>query len=118
MLLNDKTQAKRLLIRQLLVGLLTGLCLLPMGWIPAYSALLGGLIASLGSLYFASRIFVHYRAEQAGRLLTRLYLAEFGKLVIVAGLYAAVIILIDPLSIVALLAGYLCVQLIAPLIRF
>ncbi len=114
--LTDRTQALRLLGMQLVVGLLLGLALLPLGWVHSISALLGGAIAFLGSLYFAGRVFVRYRAEQPERLLGRLYRAEIGKVLIVSVLFAVVVILVRPLSIVALLAGYLCAQSIAPLL--
>jgi len=114
--LTDKTQARRLLGRQLMVALSLSLALLPFGRVHAYSALLGGGVAFLGSLYFAGRVFVRYRAERPQRLLGGFYLAEIGKLLIVSASFAAIVILVKPLSMIALLAAYLCVQWIAPLL--
>ncbi len=117
MTLTDKTQARRLIRRQLLLTAVSALALLPFGWVYTYSILFGGLIATLGSVYFASRVFVRYRAERPDRLLGDIYRAEIAKLLIVASLFAAVVILISPISILGLLGGYLCVQMLAPLLN-
>ncbi len=116
MTLTDKTQARRLIRKQLLLTAVSALVLLPFGWVYTYSILFGGLIATSGSVYFASRVFVRYRAERPDSLLGDIYKAEVVKLLIVAVLFAAVVLLISPISIVSLLGGYLCVQMVAPLL--
>ncbi len=117
MALTDKTQARRLIRAQLLLTTVSALALLPFGWVYTYSILFGGLIATLGNVYFASRVFVRYRAERPDRLLGGIYRAEIVKLLIVAGLFGAVVVLVSPISIVGLLGGYLCVQMVAPLLN-
>lgn len=110
--LADKRQAYRTVLAQLVTSLTAALLLLMVaGGVYAYSGLAGGLIATLGNVLFAYRIFVRYTAQEPGRLLARFYGAEILKLVLTGLLFAGVILWIKPLSVGALLGIFLLVQL-------
>ena len=85
---------------------------LPIGWVYTYSALVGGLIATLTNGYFARRIFRPYRAQEPGKLVSSFYGAEFKKLLLTSLMFAGAILWIDPLSIGAFFGGYLIIQLV------
>ncbi len=110
--LADKRQAYRTVLAQLVTSLTAALLLLMVaGGVYAYSGLAGGLIATLGNVLFAYRIFVRYTAQEPGRLVARFYGAEILKLVLTGLLFAGVILWIKPLSVGALFGIFLLVQL-------
>ena len=115
MQLGDKSQALRLLFSQLIALAAATVLVSPLGWIHAYSCLLGGLIALSASAFFAARVFTGYRAQEPARLVGRFYGAELQKLILTGLLFAFAILWVDPLSIVALLGAFLFVQT-APLL--
>lgn len=109
--LADKRQAYRTVLAQLVTTLTAALLLwMVAGGVYAYSGLAGGLIATLGNIFFAFRIFVRYTAQEPGRLLARFYGAEILKLVLTGLLFAGVILWIKPLSVGALFGIFLLVQ--------
>ncbi|MEJ1297908.1 MAG: ATP synthase subunit I [Candidatus Sedimenticola sp. (ex Thyasira tokunagai)] len=113
MRLTDKNQAIRAVAAQFGVTLATTLLLLLFfGWTEAYSGFTGGTIAVLGSAWFSRRVFVHYKAQDPGRLLARFYTAELEKLVVTAVLFAGTVIWINPLSAAALFGVFLLVQFV------
>jgi ATP synthase protein I len=103
-------------LAQLLVALVVAFALLAVGKVPAYSGLAGGLIAFLANAFFAKRIFIHYRAQEPGKLLARFYGAELLKLVLTGLLFAGVILWIEPLSVGALFGVFLLVQMVPMLV--
>lgn len=105
-----------MVLGQLSATLVAALLLLALGRVHAWSGLLGGLIASLGSGVLALRVFVRYRAQEPARLLARFYRAELYKLVLTGFLFAGVIIWVKPLSAGALFGVYLLVQLVPLLV--
>ena len=114
--LADSSQAYRIVFTQLAVTLLVAPPLGLVGWVHAWSGLIGGLIAVLGNALFALRIFGRYRAQEPGRLLGRFYAAELSKLLLTMLLFAMAVVLVKPLSIVALLGIFLLVQMVPVLI--
>lgn len=111
--LADKRQAYRTILAQLVAASTAGLLLLVVaGDVFAYSGLAGGLIATLANTLFAYRIFVHYSAQEPGKLLARFYGTEILKLVLTGLLFAGVILWIKPLSVGALLGVFLLVQIL------
>lgn len=103
--------AWQLFFAQLTAALLAALVLIIPGWVYAWSGLIGGLIAAFANLFFARLIFVDYRAQEPGKVLRRMYGAEFQKLLLTGVLFAGVIALVRPLSAGALFGVYLLVQL-------
>lgn len=108
-------QALRLVLFQLIVTLIVSLTLIFLGWVHAWSGLVGGLIATGANAFFALRVFVEYRAQEPAKLLGRIYGAEFQKLLLTGLLFAAAILWVKPLSAAALFGVFLLVQ-IAPIL--
>ena len=71
------------------------------------SALFGAGISVAGNGYAAWRVFSRQATESGGSELFNLYRAEFGKLVIVGVLCAAVFVAVDEIRIAGFLAGLL-----------
>ncbi|MGD8591171.1 MAG: F0F1 ATP synthase assembly protein I, partial [Chromatiales bacterium] len=63
-------------------------------------------------------VFVPYRAQDPGAVLARMYGAEFRKLFLSGVMFALVLILVEPLSVGAMLGSYLFVQVAVPIIVF
>lgn len=114
--LSKNNLANRTVLAQLLVTLVAAIALLVVGTIHAYSGLAGGMIAAVANAFFAKRIFVHYRAQEPGKLLARFYGAELLKLVLTGLLFAGVILWIKPLSVGALFGVFLLVQMVPMLV--
>ena len=76
----------------------------------AVSALLGGLICIAPNLYLAAKLTAK-RSADPGQLTNTLYMAEAGKLVITAALFALVFATQEWVHPVALLAGFGIAQL-------
>lgn len=113
MRLADKSQTLRVGAVQLAATTAaSALLLIFFGSTHAYSGFAGGAIAVAGSAWFSLRVFVHYRAQEPGRLLARFYRGELEKLLVTALLFAGAIVLIDPLSAGALFGVFLLVQFV------
>lgn len=69
--LANARHAWRLFVAQLLATLIVTLVFAFFGWEHAWSGMIGGMISALANLFFALRIFVHYRADQPEWLLRR-----------------------------------------------
>lgn len=116
MQLTGNSQIRTLVLFQFGAGLAIGLLLLMFGKTVAFSGFAGGMIAALANGYFAYRSFAHYRAQEPGRVAQRMLGAEIQKLLLTGLMFAIAIITITPLSIGALLGGYLFIQLVVPLV--
>ena len=114
--LASARQAWWLVLFQLFVSLIVSLVLILFGWVHAWSGLVGGLIATAANAYFALRMFGHYRAQEPGDLLRRIYGAESQKLVLTGLLFAAAVLWVKPLSAGALFGVFLLVQMTPVLI--
>lgn len=110
--LADKSQAFRVILAQLAVSILAAIVLTAVGRFFAFSALLGGLAATTANAVFAAKVFVHYKAQEPGKLLARFYGAELLKFAVTVLLFAAAILLFGQLSIGAMIGGYLLVALV------
>ena len=92
------------------------LLLLVIGWVHAWSALAGGLIAALANGFAAARIFAPYRSQEPGKLVGRFYGTELAKLILTGLLFAAAFLWIKPLSAGALFGGFLAIQVVPMLV--
>ena len=85
----DRQRIIRATLIQIAIGLgVAGLLLVSVDRIAAMSALAGAAIALAGSLLFALVVYAPYRAADPGGLTRRLYVAEFAKLALIAGMFA------------------------------
>jgi len=112
MLIVDKQRAQMAMKVQVAITLLVSAILMFVGLVVAYSAMVGGLIATVANAFFAKRVFVDYRAQSPGLLLAQIYSAEILKLILVGALFAAAIAWIDPLSAGTLFSVFIVVHLI------
>ena len=116
MQLTGNSQIRTIVALQFGAALGLGLLLLLFGKSHAWSGLIGGMIAALANGYFASRVFARYHAQQPERIARRMFGAEIQKLLLTGLMFVVAIRFITPLSMGALLGGYLVVQVVVPLV--
>lgn len=112
----DRSRIERLLLIQLVVTAIAGIAIWLIWSDAAVSALVGGLASLAGSFVFAVWVFAPYRAQNPGGLLGRFYLAELAKLIIIGLVFAAAILWLKPLNVVALFGTFFVVQVLSPLL--
>jgi ATP synthase protein I len=81
------------------------------GRVPAYSALLGGLICVVPNAFLALRLVVPRRDPGAGALVRAAYIGELGKLALTVLMFGTVFVLVRPLAAWPLFAGFIGAQL-------
>jgi len=112
----DWRRLKQLLVIQSGLVFLATVAGMAFGKVAALSAFLGGGIALGASALFAFLVFAPYRAQQPGVLVTRFYIAEVGKLLLVACAFAVLFIWLRPLNAAALFVSFFLVQVVSPLL--
>ena len=118
MLKASTTQVRRILMIQLIATIAISALMLIFGWVYVWSALAGGLIATLTSAYFAWKVFGKQQETEAEQILATYYRAEVGKIILTVMLFIGAIVMIKPLSIVTLLGVYLINHMIPWLASF
>ncbi len=83
------------------------------GVVPAYSALLGGLVAVLPNAFLALRLSLPRRDPSAAGLLRAAYIGELGKVTLTVLLFGLVFTTVKPLAAGALFTGFVAAQLAA-----
>lgn len=102
---------KKLLAGQFLAMLIVGLIgFLTAGHVAGISALLGGFICWLPSMYFAMRAFRYKGARAAQKIVSSMYAGAVGKMLLTMALFTIVFIKVKPLSALALFLGFAVVQ--------
>lgn len=81
------------------------------GYVPAYSALLGGLCCVIPNAYLAFRLVAPRRDPGARALLSAAYIGELGKLALTLLAFGTVFVLVKPLAPLPLFAGFIGCQL-------
>ena len=112
----DAHRARRILIAQAAATLVVTLIGLFFGPLEGLFALIGGATALIANALFAYWVFGRYRAAEPGKLVGQFYGGELLKLAFVALAFAAVIILSDALSPLALFGAFFVVQVLPPLL--
>ena len=112
----DARRAKRILVAQAVATLVITLVGLIFGLRVGLFALVGGATATIANALFAYWVFGRYHAADAGKLVSRFYGGELLKLAFIATAFAAVIILLDPISPLALFGAFFVVQVLPPLL--
>ena len=114
---NTARQARGFIIAQLAITLLLSAILLgwywPSGWTAAYSALTGGMIATLANAWFALKIFgaSAKQSEEPAVVLRGFYWGELNKILFTCAMFVAAFVLIRPVNAAALLAVYFFVHM-------
>ncbi|WP_052469770.1 ATP synthase subunit I [Thiolapillus brandeum] len=112
----DRQRIRKLLMVQGALLCAVTLAALFLGKAAALSAFLGGGTALLANALFAFWVFMPYRAQQPGALVTRFYAAEIGKLVLVGLSFAVIFIWLRPLNAAALFVSFFLVQVVSPVL--
>lgn len=112
----DARRAKRILIAQAAATLIVTLIGLLFGPREGLFALIGGTTALIANAVFAYWVFGRYRAAEPGKLVGQFYGGELLKLGFVALAFAAVILLSDALSPLAMFGAFFVVQVLPPLL--
>lgn len=100
-----------ILIQCAVLLLLVGSGALFSGLVLAYSAALGGLISIIPGAYFAHRIFRETGARATERMVRNAYVGEVVKLAMTGAGFALAFVLVDPLHVPGLFAGFILVHL-------
>jgi len=109
---KDARQAKRLLLIQVILTLVLSILGLSFGMLFSVSVLVGGGVCTFANSLLAYVMFGHYRASEPGQLVTRFYVAEILKLAVILALLSAAFLLIDGVSLPAILSAYFVVQVL------
>jgi len=118
MLKTSTTQIKRILLMQFTATIVISVLLLVFNVIWFWSALTGGLTATLANAYFAWKVFAKQQETEPGKILATYYGAEVSKIVLTVMLFIAAIVMIKPLNIIALMGMYLFNQFTPWLVSF
>jgi ATP synthase protein I len=81
------------------------------GHVAGYSALLGSLTCVIPNAFLALRLVVPRRDPGARALIRAAYIGELGKLALTVLMFSVVFIMVRPLSVAALFAGFIAAQL-------
>ena len=82
------------------------------GPVAGYSALLGGLTCVIPNAFLALRLAVPRRDPGARSLVRAAYIGELGKLALTELMFSIVFVLVRPLSVLPLFAGFIAAQLV------
>ena len=82
------------------------------GQVAGYSVLLGGLTCVIPNAFLALRLSLPRRDPGAGALVRAAYVGELGKLALTVLLFSVVFILVRPLDVACLFAGFIAAQLV------
>jgi len=113
---KQKNQMLRFVKAQFVVTVILSVAWLMVGYIAAYSALAGGLIATMANAWFAIKIFRRQSKggasiETAETVLTTFYVGEIYKFIFTGAMFFMAFVLIKPISAIALLATYFLIHL-------
>jgi ATP synthase protein I len=81
------------------------------GPVAGYSVLLGSLICVIPNAFLALRLAVPRFDPGARELIRAAYIGELGKLAITVVMFSVVFVLVKPLAVAALFAGFIAAQL-------
>jgi len=82
------------------------------GHVAGYSALLGSLTCVIPNAFLALRLAVPRREPGARSLVRAAYIGELGKLALTVLMFSIVFVLVRPLSVLPLFAGFIAAQLV------
>lgn len=100
----------KILLAQLIVIIFTSAVLLVFGAEIAIAAMVGGLVCLVPNTYFACMLTVK-RTADPNKLVSRLYTAEIGKIIITVAMFAVVFITQEWVHPGVLMGGYALAQL-------
>ena len=109
--------ASRFIIAQLITTLALSAALLIIDYTMAYSALAGGMIATLANGWFALKVFRVKPNETAETLLATFYTGEIYKFVFTGAMFVIAFVVIETLNVVAFLGLYFLIHMTPALVN-
>ncbi len=113
---TSTNQIRHILLIQFLATIVISVILLVFDRVYFWSALTGGLTATLSNAYFAWRVFIKSQETEAEKILVSYYGAEVSKIILTVMLFTAAIVMIKPLSMITLISVYFFNQFIPALV--
>ena len=104
-------QALKFIITQFVVTIILSAGLLIYDGTAAYSALAGGMIATMANAWFAIKVFRVKSTGTPETLLTTFYVGEIYKFIFTGAMFVMAFVLIKPVNVVALLSTYFLVHM-------
>ena len=108
---QSKKQAIVFIKSQLVLTLAISIALLFLDVVKAYSALTGGLIATIASAWFAYKVFRVSPESAAQAMLASAYMGEIYKIILTGALFICAFVLIKPISAAVLLVTYFVIHM-------
>jgi ATP synthase protein I len=84
---------------------------LVLGWVSAYSLMIGGLISAIPNAYFAHRAFRYRGARAAQKIAREMYIGEAIKLLMMSAGFALSFLFVRPLHGAAMFFGFALVHI-------
>lgn len=116
MQLNKPAQAKKLLLIQLVFLVLVPLFLLPVSTVISLSGFVGGAIAVFANIILYILVFRPYTAQQPGKMVANIYMAEIAKLIFTMAAFAFVVLNVQPINFAALIVVFFLIQVLPALL--
>ena len=102
----------KVLVLQIGIGVVLAAALWGLyGHVAGYSALLGSLTCVIPNAFLALRLIAPRRDPGARALVRAAYIGELGKLGLTVLMFSIVFVLVRPLNVAALFAGFIAAQL-------
>ena len=113
---QSKRQAINYIKSQLVLTVAISVLCLFFDVVMAYSALAGGLIATIANAWFAYKVFRLSPDSAAVMMLASAYLGEIYKIVLTGALFICAFVLIKPISAATLLITYFVIHMTPALV--
>jgi ATP synthase protein I len=108
---QSKKHAIKYIMSQLVLTIAISAVLFFLDVVMAYSALTGGLIATIANAWFAYKVFRVSPDSAAQTMLASAYMGEIYKIILTGALFICAFVLIKPISAVALLITYFVIHM-------
>lgn len=108
---TQQNQALKFIVAQFIVTFALSVALLIFDYAAAYSALVGGLIATAANAWFAVKVFRVKSIETAETLLATFYVGEIYRFIFTGAMFIMAFVLIKPINVIALLVTYFLIHM-------
>jgi len=112
---RQQNQALKFIKAQFVVTCVLSLVLLGFDYTAAYSAMVGGLIATIANSWFAFKVFRGSTGADsqttAETLLATFYVGEIYKFIFTGAMFVMAFVLIKPVNVIALLITYFLIHM-------
>lgn len=109
--LQSKKQVVRYMWSQLILTAVLSALWLIIGTVEAYSALVGGMIATIANAWFAYKVFRVSPDSAASDMVASVYVGEIYKILLTGAMFICAFVLVQPVSALALLITYFVIHM-------